>query len=150
MRHLIVLLSAALLLFVAVPVGSQPSAWIEYRSSQDFFSISLPGQLTIRDITYKTLEEATNYQNPAARGAGYGLELPGRVYSVEDATGRYSVTVVDFPANRTRLDSRSGAGFLMVQASWALLTRQQAEPTQLSAYSANSVSGHELHLLNAD
>src|SRR5688572_17480181 len=121
MTHTMVLLRAALLLLVAVPVGSQPSAWIQYRSPQDLFSISLPGQPTVREITYKTLGEATkasNDQNPSAQGAGYNLALPGRLYSVEGPTGRYSVTVVEFPGN-LRLDPRWGAGFLMVQTTAA-------------------------------
>ena len=149
MTHLILRACAALLLLVAVPVGAQRSAWIEYRSPQDFFSISLPGQPTIRDITYKTLAEPTGYENPVGQGAGYGLRLPGRVYSVEGATGRYSVTVVDFPAN-VKPGRSWGSAFLMAQASWVFLTRQAAEPTLLSAYRANSVYGHQLHLLNAN
>ena len=153
MTHRIVRLPAALLLLVAVPVGSQRSAWIEYRSPQDLFSISLPAQPTVRDITYKTLTgpsaATTKAEHPNATGAGYGLELPGRVYSVDGATGRYSVTVVAYPPN-LKPGPRWGSAFLMVQASEPFLTRRQATPTLLSAYGANSVFGHEVHLLNAD
>ena len=72
-------LAAAMLLVVSGPASAQE--WAEYNSRQDFFSVNFTGQPTIREIKYES---------------EYGLTLPGRVYSVEDATGKYLVTAIDY------------------------------------------------------
>jgi hypothetical protein len=55
--------------------------WIDYSSRQDFFHVNFPVQPKVQDIAFKSDYDAT---------------FPGRVYSAEEGTSRYSVTVIDF------------------------------------------------------
>src|SRR5262245_55634931 len=73
------LFATALTLLIAVPSFGQE--WTEFISQPDFFAVNFPGKPAVKEITYDT---------------EYGITLPGRVYSFDDATGRYSVTVIDF------------------------------------------------------
>ena len=77
--RLIRFIPAALILCISSPSFGQE--WIEYYSRADFFLVNLPGQPTVRDITYST---------------EYGVTLPGRVHIYENGPTRYSVTVVDY------------------------------------------------------
>ena len=72
-------LMAALILIMSRPSFSQE--FTQYVSRTDLFAADFPGEPTIKDITWKT---------------EYGITLPGRVYSVENARGRYSATVIDY------------------------------------------------------
>ncbi len=73
------LVPAAFVLFMSGPAAAQ--GWIDYTSREDLFLVNFPGEPTVKDITYPT---------------EYGISVPGRVYSVEDRSSRYSVTVVDY------------------------------------------------------
>ena len=55
--------------------------WTRYASRLDLFAVNLPGEPKVENITYPT---------------EYDITLPGRVYTVENARGRYTVTVVDY------------------------------------------------------
>jgi hypothetical protein len=79
--RLIPLTAAALILFTCEPATAQN--WREFTSQKDFFIVNFPGEPTVKDVTYPT---------------EFGINLPGRVYSVEDGSGRYSITVVDYAA----------------------------------------------------
>ena len=144
------LLVTALILFVSRPALAQ---WNEYENRRDFFSISLPGEPQVREITY--ISE-------------YSQVLPGRVYSVQNGTNRYSVTVVDYTnlekleAERVRAcRAKGGDGDLcndhsradlrgaLIHATWNFLQRD-AKVTHYVYTNADRVEGHELHLLNSD
>ena len=77
--RLILLIAAGLSVLLSVPAFAQE--FIEYSNQKDFFSITLPGEPTVREITYET---------------EFSLKLPARVYSYEARGNRYSVTVVDY------------------------------------------------------
>jgi len=99
MMRLSPLVPAALILCMSGPAAAQPPSpqapaslaaaergggdWIDYTSREDFFMVNFPGAPTVKDITYPT---------------EYGTTVPGRAYSVEDRSSRYSVTVVDYSA----------------------------------------------------
>jgi hypothetical protein len=70
---------ALLILCVSAPAFAQD--WIEYYSREDRFLVNFPGKPEVRAISYPT---------------EYGVTVPARVHAYEDATGRYSVTVVDY------------------------------------------------------
>ena len=72
-------LMAAMILFVSYPSFSQE--FTQYMSRTDLFAADFPGEPTVKDITWKT---------------EYGITLPGHVYSVENARGKYSATVIDY------------------------------------------------------
>ena len=143
----------AALLLVVVSVPSFAQDWMEYASRQDFFSVNFPGQPAIRSITYAT---------------EYGLSVPARVYSVEDGSGTYLVTVVDYSgaeklhterAARCRADGGDGDSCnnpgradvrgAIVHASFDFI-RRGAEMTHFANYNADLVEGIRLQLVNTD
>lgn len=149
--RLTAVIPAALLLVVSSPGFGQE--WAEYNSRQDFFSVNFPAEPTIREMTYES---------------EYGLTLPGRVYSVEDATGKYSVMAIDYSTaeklhaqrqaackaaggdgdscnNPGRADVRGA----IVHGSWSFITRG-SEVTHFALYNADLVEGIRLQLLNKD
>jgi hypothetical protein len=149
--RLLALIPAALLLMLPAPATAQE--WVEYNSRQDFFSVNFTGQPTIRE---------TKYQSE------YELTLPGRVYSVEDATGKYSVTAVDYSqAEKMHLErqakckaaggdgdqcnnpGRADVRGAIIYASWSFVKRG-SEVTHFALYNADLVEGIRLQLLNKD
>jgi hypothetical protein len=77
--RLIRLVAAAFVLFLSSLSFAQE--WIEYVSQEDLFTVNFPDKPAVRAITYET---------------EYGVTLPGRVYSSELGSSRYSVTVIDY------------------------------------------------------
>jgi hypothetical protein len=142
---------AAWLLVVVAPASAQE--WAEYNSRQDFFSVNFPAQPAVRDITFQS---------------EYELTLPARVYNVEDATGRYAVTAVDYTqAEKMHLErqarckaaggdgdqcnnpGRADVRGAMIHASWSFM-RRGSEVTHFALYNADLVEGIRLQLLNKD
>jgi hypothetical protein len=145
------LLTIVLILSLASPALAQD--WIEFSSRADFFTVNLPGEPKVKEITYPT---------------EYSITLPGRVYTYEDGADRYSVTVVDYSSTvkkhadlvvsckaagndgdicneRSAIDSRGA----MIYASWHLIEKA-AKVDHYVFTNADLVEGHELHLTNAD
>jgi len=73
--------AGAALLLILGPAPAQSQEWSEYLAYDDFFSINFPKEPTIQATTYET---------------EYALKLPARVYSADDAGGKYAITVVDW------------------------------------------------------
>jgi len=140
-------------LVLAVSGTSFAQGFIQYTSSQDFFGVSFPGEPTVRETTWKS------------EG---GVALPARVYTVDNARGRYSMTVVDYKdAEKLHAERaaqcqkgggegdacmnpwRSDVGGAIVWATWQFMQRD-AKVTFYGWYSADQVPGHQLQLLNAD
>jgi hypothetical protein len=147
----IALVPAALMLFVSSPALAQ--SWTEYVSRADFFSVSFPGEPKVQDITYDT---------------EYRINLPGRVYTAENAGSRYSVTVIDYreavklhAARNEKCKAGGGDGDscqddgpeevrgAIVYASWNFIKRD-AKVTHYAHYNSDLVEGHEIHLTNPD
>ena len=94
MRLIRVLPPAFMILLVSGPGFAQE--WIDFTSRVDMFSVNLPSDPKVQDITYSSL---------------LGAVFPARVYSVEvppsryyAGTSRYSVTVVDY-TDAKRIDT---------------------------------------------
>ena len=68
-------------LLLSLPAVAFAQEWTEYRNTEDGFKILFPGQPGVTNITW--MSES-------------GLELPGRVYSVDRGSEHYSVTVIDY------------------------------------------------------
>jgi hypothetical protein len=149
--RLIPLVPAALFLVMSGHASAQE--WIEFASKADFFSVNFPGQPQVKDITYTT---------------EYDIQLPGRVYSVEQGKNRYSVTVIDYTnaekihAERQKKcqaaggdgDSCNNPGRAdvrgaIVHAAFEFFQRD-AKVTHYANYNADLVEGHRLQLLNPD
>ena len=149
--RLVPLMSAALLMCASGLAFAQ--SWTEYGSRQDFFSVSFPGEPTVQDISYAT---------------EYRISLPGRVHSIENRRGRYSVTVVNYgdAANRHAalvLSCRAALGDgdscnnhtatdlqgAMDGATWNILKRG-GELTHFVYYQADRVAGRTFQITNPD
>jgi hypothetical protein len=140
-------------LVLAITGTSAAQAFIQYSSRMDFFAVSFPGEPGIRETTW---------------ASEHDIPLPARIYSVENARGRFSMTVVEYKdieklhTNRsTQCQQNKGEGDACMNSwrndvagavVWA--TRQflqrNARVTFYGWYAADLVSGHQLQLLNAD
>ena len=140
-------IAAACLLLVSSPSFAQE--WATYTNQVDRFEVNLPGQPKVDAITWPS---------------EYGAVFPGRVYSLEHAAGRYSVTVIDYTdaekihaarTNKTEADSLPIYWQVDVQASIAYAaTKFRQRPGVKVTYDAfhyiDLVSGHQLQITNAD
>ena len=123
--------------------------WSTYTNRVDRFEVNFPGQPKIEEITWPS---------------EYGAVFPGRVYSVEQNGGRYSITVIDYTdaerihaarKNHTEADSLPIYWQVDVQASIAYAaTRFRQRPGVKVTYDAfhyiDLVSGHQLQMTNPD
>lgn len=144
---------ATVALILLVSGTSFAQAWIQYTSLADSFGVNFPGEPRVQDITYLTEHRIT---------------LPGRVYSVENGRGRYSVTVVDYKdaekmhterAEQCRKNGgeadacnngwRGEVQGSIVWATWQFFQRN-AKVTYYAWYVADMIEGHQLQLLNPD
>ncbi|MDA1184776.1 MAG: hypothetical protein O2930_09050 [Acidobacteria bacterium] len=150
--RLIPLVSAAFILLVPGPSSAQE--WIEYSSPVDLFTVNFPAEPDVRETAYQT---------------EYGVTVQGRVYSIENGSSRYSVTVVDYAnveaIHAARLDgcegpSRTTANLCanpwvaelegaLDYASWNIL-RRDGEVTDYAYYRAERVEGRRIQLTNVD
>ena len=154
--RLIRLVPAALILCVPAPLLAQ--GWAEYASPADFFSVNLPGEPSVEEITFTSEYEAV---------------FPARVHGYEDGATRYSITVVDYTAAERIHTERAkdcppdvhtgctgayytGVGSWIVDvrgaidfATWQILQRD-ATPTFFGWNFVDLVEGRHLQLTNAD
>jgi hypothetical protein len=139
---------AIIVLFTSAPAFAQE--WTEFTSRADRFTVNFPGQPKTQDITWPS---------------EYGATFPGRVYSVEQGSNRYSITTIDYTdaerihAERPKTEAEAGGGGVYwqvdVQASIAYAaTKFRQRPGVKVTYDAyhyiDLVSGHQLQLTNAD
>ncbi len=145
------LIAAALSLFVSGPSFAQE--WVEYASRADLFSINFPTEPKVEKITYTT---------------EFGINLPGRVYTSQEGSNRYSVTAIDYTdaakmhaerskeclatgkypdicSDHGRLDLRGAIDF----ATWNYL-KKDAKVTFFAYYNSDLVEGRQLQLTNAN
>ena len=154
--RLIALIPTAVILFGSAPALAQD--WMPFVSTDDGFSAVYPGKPNVEEISYVTQLSMT---------------LPGRVYSAEDAMGRYSTTVVDYrgitklyEGARARCQAASGATFLdgdlcdhiarddvagaMEHAAWNLMKQEGIKTTYYGWYSNAGVAGRILQQTLSD
>ena len=143
----------SLALSLIVPHSSLAQSWVPYASQEDLFTVLLPGEPAVRDITWMS---------------EYFIDLPGRVYVHEDGPRRYSVTVIDYRGlqekHAVRVEqcrAEGGDGDLCVNrwqtdqqgatvyATWPLFQRD-AEVTHFSFSLVDRVAGNSLQLTNPD
>ncbi len=151
MTRLIPIIAVAFSLLM--PYSSFAQSWTGYVNQQDFFTVNFPGEPEVRDITFES---------------EYSISLPGRVYSHENGSTRYSITVIDYTdleakhaeraakcraeggdgdlcVNRWSTDLRAA----IVYVTWPFFQRD-GEVTHLSYYQADRVEGQALQLTNTD
>ncbi len=69
----------AILLLTCLPAFAQE--WVQYVSKSDLFAVNFPSEPKSQDISYVT---------------EFGITLPGHLYSADQGSSHYSVTVVDY------------------------------------------------------
>ena len=145
MTFLRLIMLASILWFCESAVAQR---WIQYASATDGFRIMAPGEFAIEEIDFET---------------EYGIVVPARIFSHENDTGRYSVTVVDYRESQRLHDERLreiGAiyqpiyGQVDVRGSVAYAAnkiRDRASTIEYDAYHYISrIDGHQLQTTNPD
>jgi hypothetical protein len=145
-------MTAAFVLAVAATASAQ--AFTEYISRQDSFAVSFPGAPGVQETTWASQE---------------GITLPARVYRVDNARGRYSMTVVEYKdaeklhaersaqclKNKGEGDAcmngwRGDVAGAVVWATSKFIMQPNTKVTFYSWYVADAVPGQMVQLLNAD
>ena len=138
---------AAIVVTLASPAFAQE--WNEFTSRMDRFTVNVPGQPKVQEITWPS---------------EYGAVFPGRVYTVEQGANKYSITVIDYTdaerihaerPNKTEAETGGAYWTVDIQASIAYAaTKFRQRPGVKVTYDAyhyiDLVSGHQLQLTNPD
>lgn len=145
MPFLRLIILASILSFCGSAVAQR---WIPYASATDGFRIMAPGEFAIEEIDFET---------------EYGIVVPARIFSHENDTGRYSVTVVDYRDAQRLHDERLREigpiyqpiyGQVDVRGSIAFAAkkiRDRASTIEYDAYHYISrIDGHQLQTTNPD
>ena len=127
---------------------SMAHGWIKYVDEAERFIVNFPSEPEVADMTYVS---------------EYHTELPARLYTSEDVSGRYSVTVVDYTdIEQTLRDraERTGERFRgdsvqaevlgsVAFAAWNI--RKRGGEITYDAWGAvDRIAGHQLQVTNAD
>ncbi len=124
--------------------------WIEYVSLDDRFIVNFPGDPQVTEITYTSELDAP---------------MPARVYTIDNAAGRYSMTVVDYTqapriyealcetlanyecdGNEVQTEVRGAIAF----AAWNYRKNTEGEVTYDAYAQVDGVPGHQLQITNPD
>ena len=116
-------------LMLSVSMSAFAEDYIEFVDRAERFGVNFPGQPMVRDITYLSEE---------------GSMLPARVYTVETASGRYSVTVVNYMT----VDPT----FVRASIAWAAwnIRKRGGDITYDAFAQVDRIEGHQLQITNAD
>jgi len=129
---------------------SSAQDWFEFTSSEDLFTINMPSEPSIEDITWPS---------------EYGAVFPGRVYTSTSGDRVYTVTVIDYTdaqnvhkarTNTTSADAPAAYQYWRIDviASVAYAATQfrnrGGEVTYDAWHHIERVYGHQLNLTNSD
>ncbi len=133
MRFSTLVLTLAGSLF-AFPAAAQ--GWIEFRETDEFFGVNLPGEPVVTEITY--ISE-------------FNAEYPGKVYTASDGQVDYEVTVIDYTASAELEGSRGVWDYAgsVAYAAWDFRKRG-GEFTHDGWTEADRIPGHQLQITNDD
>ncbi len=139
---------ALAMLFATGPLYAQ--SWQEYISRSNRFIVNFPGKPQVTDITYTSELDAP---------------IPARVYSVDNAAGKYSMTVVDYTqaqriydelcktienyvcdGNEVQTEIRGAIAF----AAWNFRKSTDGEITYDGYAQVDGVPGHQLQITHPD
>lgn len=140
--------SIAIASLLLVSGSALAQRWMPFESREDGFRMMIPGEFTREDVDYKT---------------EYGIVVPARVYTHENAAGRYTMTVVDYRDSQRLHEARIKElddvylpiyGQVDVRASVAFAARKIRERAASIEYDnyhyINRVDGHQLQTTNPD
>ncbi len=122
--------------------------WVPFSSVEDGFRMMAPGEFEIEEIDFET---------------EYGIIVPARIYSHENDTGTFKMTIVDYRDSQRlheeRLEENGGLyvsiyGEVDVRGSVAFAAkkiRDRASTIEYDAYHYISrIDGHQLQTTNPD
>ena len=121
----------AIVLLVSGPACAQD--WIEYRNMEERFSVNLPGEPTVEDITITS-----------QRGDMY----PAKIFRANDGVSDYMVKVVDY-TEAIVSDVRSSVSW----EAWhyRMAARDNGGEITFDGYAQiDRIEGHQLQITNAD
>jgi hypothetical protein len=132
-----------------VAAAQSDGEWIDYLNTQDRFGVNFPGDPQVETITWPS---------------EYGMAFTGRVYTARKGEEKYSVTVIDYTDAEKKWFSMSHPPSFQQAIYWQIdimasvqyaatkLYRQRpgAKVTYDAWHYIDLVSGHQLHLTNAD
>ncbi len=119
-----------LLIILFLSETSVAQEWIDYKNSEEGFSINFPKEPAVRTTTYLS-------EN--------GEALPARVYTALEGPARYSVTVVDYHEVESVTQVRGSIAW----AAWNFRKRG-GDVTYDSFTQADGFEGHLLQITNSD
>jgi len=136
-------------LVLLLPGSSFAQGWIKYVDETERFIVNFPREPDAKEIEYITEQ---------------GASMPARIFSVEDAESRYSVTVVNFTVadevhkERCRHLSYECDGFesgsdvrgSVAYEAWNIRRRDSGEITYDAYASVDGIPGHQLQITHAD
>ena len=133
---------------LGVPSAALAQEWNDYMSTVDKFSITFPGQPTVTEIKWPS---------------EYGAVFPGRVYTVRQGVGTYSVTVIDYTQSEkihsaiAKPESFQDPRYWQIDIQASIqyaATKFRQRPGSKVTYDAwhyiDLVEGHQLQLSNQD
>ena len=144
--RVLLLLSLPVVLFTSGPSFAQD--WIKYVDRTERFIVNLPVEPEVKDIPYPS---------------EYGATLPARIYSADDRSSTYAITVVDYTEAERSLMERyelTGEPYRsdlltsdvlgsIAYAAWKF--RQRDGDITYDAWAAiDRIAGHQLQITNAD
>jgi hypothetical protein len=137
-----------LVLTLGICSSAVAQRWMPYASAADGFRIMAPGEFAIDEVNYET---------------EYGIVVPARIFSHENDSGRYSVTVVDYRDAQRLHDERLREIGGIYQPIYAQVDvrgsiafaakkiRDRASTIEYDAYHYISrIEGHQLQTTNPD
>ena len=125
--RVVVLVSTVVGMLFSISARAQQQQWIEYEDRVWGFSINFPQEPITEQAEYMTF---------------FGKTVPARTYSVEDGTGRYTLTAVYFSHLPT--DSHTAVSHA------AEIIREKGEATYYAFDSLDGISGQMISVTEPD
>jgi hypothetical protein len=140
--------TAAIGVLMSASLTAYAQDWLEYINTTDRFIVNFPGTPEVTEITHRS---------------AFGADFPGRVYTVDNARGRYVISVIDYRdseaihnarTDRTEANSSASVSIVDVRASIAHVANQYRTRGGVVTYDAwadiDKVEGHQLQITNPD
>jgi hypothetical protein len=123
------LVSFMLALMFTVPAFAQ--GWFMFEDKSEFFTVNFPAEPTVSVTTFESES---------------GLTLPANLYEASDASGDYSVTVVNYNGSGASITETLGG---MAYAAWQY--RKRSGEITFDGYGqVDRINGHQLQIDNDD
>ena len=125
----ICLVSIMFALMFSAPASAQ--GWFMFEDKSEFFTVNFPAEPTVSVTTFESES---------------GLTLPAKLYEAGDASGDYSITVVNYNGSGASITETLGG---MAYAAWNY--RKGSGEITFDGYGqVDRITGHQLQINNGD